>query len=86
MRLDGPQGPSAGMPTGGSSGTGIGDGGGFSALTERLGKETASGRSETRFYLELQKEIQAESRYFQTVSNILKARHDSAMAAIRNLK
>lgn len=63
-----------------------GDGGAFDSLAERLDAETGSSKSETRYYLELQRKIQKESRFFQTVSNVLKARHDSSMAAIRNLK
>lgn len=63
-----------------------GDGPRFGEIAGRIDQATAGGQSETVFYLDLQRRIQAESRYFQTVSNILKARHDSAMAAIRNLK
>lgn len=37
-------------------------------------------------YLMLQMEIQDEARRFTTLSNIIKARHDSAMSAIRNLR
>lgn len=35
--------------------------------------------------LELQTEIQAENRRFTTVSNLMKARHDTAKAAINNM-
>lgn len=37
-------------------------------------------------YLMLQMEIQDEARRFTTLSNIIKARHDSAMSAIRNMR
>ncbi len=37
-------------------------------------------------YLMLQMEIQDEARRFTTLSNVIKARHDSAMSAIRNLR
>jgi len=37
-------------------------------------------------YLMLQMQIQDEARRFTTLSNIIKARHDSAMSAIRNLR
>jgi len=37
-------------------------------------------------YLMLQMEIQDEARRFSTLSNIIKARHDSAMSAIRNMR
>jgi len=36
-------------------------------------------------YLELQQQMLSESRAFETVSNVMKAKHDSAMAAIRNV-
>src|SRR6185312_15097260 len=36
-------------------------------------------------YLQLQQQILTESRSFEMVSNVLKARHDAAMSAIRNL-
>ncbi len=37
-------------------------------------------------YLQLQMQMQAESRAFETMSTILKSRHDAAMSAIRNIK
>ncbi len=36
-------------------------------------------------FLELQREINMETRLFEMVSNILKVRHDVAMSAIRNI-
>jgi hypothetical protein len=36
-------------------------------------------------YLQLQEQMLSESRAFETVSNVQKAKHDSAMAAIRNV-
>ena len=37
-------------------------------------------------FLALQNQMQMESRQYNTVSNALKVRHDSAMGAIRNMK
>jgi hypothetical protein len=37
-------------------------------------------------YLQMQNEMQRESREFNAVSNILKVRHDSAKAAINNIR
>lgn len=37
-------------------------------------------------FLALQNQMQMESRQFNAVNNALKARHDAAMAAIRNMK
>lgn len=37
-------------------------------------------------YLKLQMEVQAENRWFSTLSNVMKSRHDTARAAINNLR
>jgi hypothetical protein len=37
-------------------------------------------------YLQLQQQVDAQSEAFQTVSAVLKSKHDSAMAAIDNTK
>lgn len=37
-------------------------------------------------FLQLQQQIDAQSEAFQTVSAVLKSKHDSAMAAINNIK
>ncbi|MFW6067341.1 MAG: hypothetical protein ACOC97_03315 [Myxococcota bacterium] len=37
-------------------------------------------------YLHLQEQISAENRRFSTLSNVMKARHDTAKAAINNIK
>lgn len=40
----------------------------------------------TAQYLQLQNEMQRESREYNAISNIMKARHDSAKAAINNVR
>ena len=37
-------------------------------------------------FLALQQSLQNEARVFQTISNVMKTRHDAAMASIRNMK
>ena len=37
-------------------------------------------------YLQLQQQINAQSEAFQSISNVLRSKHESAMAAINNLK
>jgi hypothetical protein len=37
-------------------------------------------------FLRLQQQVDAQSEAFQTVSSVLKSKHDSAMAAINNIK
>ncbi len=41
---------------------------------------------QTEHYLSLQNEMQRESREFNTLSNVMKVRHDSAKAAINNIR
>jgi hypothetical protein len=36
--------------------------------------------------LELQQEVEADNRHFSTLSNVLKARHETARAAISNIR
>jgi hypothetical protein len=37
-------------------------------------------------YMQLQQELQSDNRHFSTMSNLLKARHDTAKAAINNMR
>jgi len=37
-------------------------------------------------YLALQEEVQQENRRFTTISNVLKAKHETAKAAIGNIR
>lgn len=46
----------------------------------------AEGQAFNAAYLQLQNAMQKESREFQAVSNIMKVRHDSAKAAINNIR
>ena len=41
---------------------------------------------ESQQFLELQRQIQGEQRAFEAASAILKAKHDAAMSAIRNIR
>ena len=38
------------------------------------------------FFLQLQQQMEAEQRAFESASNVLKSRHDAAMAAIQNIR
>lgn len=40
----------------------------------------------TAMYLQLQSEMQAESRQYNAVSNVIKVRHESAKSAINNIR
>lgn len=59
-----------------------GEGGASSALASTLGNQ-----SDTQMqYLELQQRMQDENRRFTTLSNVLKARHETAKTAIGNIR
>ena len=42
--------------------------------------------SDSTYYLQLQQQMEAESRAFEAASNVLKSRHDAAMASIQNIR
>lgn len=43
-------------------------------------------REFTREYLSLQQQMQTDNQQFQAISNLMKARHDTARAAISNMR
>ena len=55
-------------------------------LLEAQRQMQAEGQAVSLAYLELQDAMQRESREFNAVSNVLKVRHDSAKAAINNIR
>jgi len=65
----------------------IGEGGG-SGPQDQMDKMWAMQKESQAFnlqYLELQTSIQDDNRRFSTLSNLMKARHDTAKAAINNM-
>jgi hypothetical protein len=79
--LGGPQGGGA-QGTGGAAGTG-------SDQWDMLEAQRLMNSENQRFnlaYLGLQDAMQKESREFNAISNIMKVRHDSAKAAINNIR
>jgi hypothetical protein len=81
-------------PTGGASakavplaeGGGSAGGGDAWDLLEAQRALSAEGQKFNAAYLHLQNEMQRESREHNAVSNIMKVRHDSAKAAINNIR
>lgn len=64
------------------------DGSGSLDTRAQLDKMWEMQRENQKFnleYLQLQNELQAANRRFSTVSNLMKARHDTAKAAINNM-
>lgn len=65
-----------------SAAGGSGDGFALLQATKQMNEQNQSFNLQ---YLQLQEQMQKESREYQTVSNIMKVRHDSAKAAINNI-
>jgi hypothetical protein len=72
--------PSAGAEPGGAGGSGAEDD--ILAATRSLQQEA---RTFNLQYLQLQENMQRESREFTALSNVMKVKHDSAKAAIANI-
>lgn len=66
----------------GRAGTGTDQGGDILEATRSLQQQTQTFNLQ---YLQLQESMQRESREFTAVSNVMKAKHDSAKAAINNI-
>lgn len=84
----------ASVPTGGMGGTGssasatlgaTGQGDQWDLLAAQKEMQ-AEGAKMNLAYMNLQNEMQAESRAHNAISNIMKVRHDSAKAAINNIR
>jgi hypothetical protein len=76
-------GPTSAGTSGGAAASGKGEGWDLHEAQKLLASETQSFNKE---YLALQNQMQRESREFTTLSNIMKVRHDSAKAAINNIR
>ncbi|QSQ23989.1 hypothetical protein JY651_03145 [Pyxidicoccus parkwayensis] len=73
--------------TGAAMGTGAATGNGDAwDLLEAQRALSADGQKFNMAYLALQNEMQKESREHNAISNIMKVRHDSAKAAINNIR
>ncbi len=72
----------------GASGPGAstGAGGAASDAFEAVRVLQQEGQSFNLRYLELQEQMQRETREFTAVSNVMKVRHDAARAAIQNVQ
>ena len=82
--------PGSGGAVGGTSGPGTAGGttgrGDAWDMLEAQRLMAAEGQKFNVAYLQLQNEMQRESREHNAVSNIMKVRHDSAKAAINNIR
>jgi hypothetical protein len=77
--------PSASTAAGSENPLGLGGGDDSWAMLQAQGKMNEESREFNMQYLQLQENMQRESREYQTLSNVMKVRHDSAKAAINNI-
>ncbi len=77
-----PVGGAPGASTGAQSATGATSAAGATDMDGVLARQT----EDSLYFLRLQQQIQQETRSYQAVSNVLKARHDSVKNAIGNLR
>ena len=56
------------------------------SFNEAISSKGMNGQSDMMYYLKLQIEMMRESREYQAISNVLKAKHDAATNAIRNMR
>ena len=66
--------------------TGGAAGGGAGSEVEAMRQLQQEGQKQSLQYLQLQQEVQQANRRFTVATNLLKARHDTARAAINNLR
>ena len=59
------------------------DGSSFEELIQSKGLIS---NSDMMYYLQLQVAIMKESREYEAISNVMKAKHDAATSAIRNMR
>lgn len=78
----------AGQRAQGAGGNASISGGGASSTSSTSGPEAvlAGSQAQAMDLLEMQQQISMEQRQFQTVSNVMKARHDTAKAVIQNVR
>jgi hypothetical protein len=69
---------SAGSPSGASPGEGTAEGGIEQAL--------ADSADQNLYFLQLQEQMAAENRHYSTLSNVLRARHETVKNAIGNIR
>jgi len=72
-------------PLGGGVG-GVGGDGGEQSTIDQMRAMQEQSQAFNMQYLSLQEEVQQENRRFTTVSNVLKAKHETAKSAIGNIR
>ncbi len=65
--------------------TGVGSGSAGGDQMDKMWEMQKENQSFNLEYFELQNELQSDNRRFTTLSNLMKARHDTAKSAINNM-
>ncbi len=73
-----------GVGTGGAGGVGVG--GGTAGGTGGIEGSLAQAQEMNLYYLQIQEQVNAQNRTFTTLSNVLKAEHDTVKTAIGNIR
>lgn len=76
----------AGGQGGGTTGTQSAEGPGGDTASSPMSSALMDSSSQSMQLLELQQQISMEQRQFTTVSNVMKARHDTAKSVINNVR
>ena len=84
----GGQGPSSHLPEGTAGTAANVSGGGGPGVAAEGGIEATLSQSANQnlYFIEIQEKISAENRSYSTISNVLKARHDTVKNAIGNIR
>jgi hypothetical protein len=79
-------GSAAGPVGGGMSAEGPGAGGSTGNAGSGIDGALAKGQEDNMYYLNLQMQMQQQNQQFSTLSNVIKAEHDTAKNAIGNIR
>lgn len=79
MSAEGPRGAAAGVPGGVPGGGGASGGGGIEASLQQA-------QEMNLYYLQIQQQVQQQNQTFSTLSNVMKAEHDTVKNAIGNIR
>ena len=74
-----PEGPTGAGTSGGTTGTGGAGEGGIEGSLQQA-------QEMNLYYLQIQEQVNAQNRSFTTLSNVLKAEHDTVKTAIGNIR
>lgn len=78
--------PEGSAGTAGNAGGGAGLGGASGTGDGSIESALSQSANQNLYFLELQERMSAESRNYSTISNVLKARHDTVKNAIGNIR